>query len=314
MKLSTIVVAVVLAATGCAGAGKSEPKGEAKRDGPPPGIGARDDATTLGPFAGGPLTITSHLSAEYSAKVNSWLIVGPTEVGLIDAQLVMPEAEKVVALIKAQNKKLAWVWITHAHPDHHAGLEAIAAAFPEAPRLAHPRTVEMAPQVLKKFEAPLNKFFPGEMARTSPALTGHTADTLTLDGQTIKIHVFEGGEHELATALELPDQKALFIADLVYNRVHPWLNELDVTTVLTHVERLAGMNEVETFYPGHGEPFKKDYLPVYVKYVNDFLAEVPQAKDSPDLVDRVWRRYPEWRTMAGLRFSATAHVEARAKK
>jgi len=295
--------------TACAS--KPPSPAEAKQDGPPPGIGRRDNATTLGPFTGGPLVVSSHLSAEYSATVNSWILAGPTEVGLIDAQLVMPEAEKVVALLKQHNKKLAWVWISHAHPDHHGGLEAIAAAFPGVPLLAHPRTVENAPVVLKKFDAPLQKFFPGEMARISPPLTPHTAETLTLDGVEIRIHVFEGGEHELTTALEVPALKALFIADLVYNRVHPWLNELDTDTVLAHVDRLAAMPEIETFYPGHGEPFKKDFLPVYTAYVKDFLAEVPQAADADDLVHRIYRRHSDWRTIAGLRFSASAHIDAR---
>ena len=304
------MLCLALLLIGCA-ASKPTPPAEAKPDGPPPGIGRRDNATTLGPFTGGPLEVSAHLSAEYSATVNSWILAGPGEVGLIDAQLVMPEAEKVVALLKQQNKKLAWVWITHAHPDHHAGLEAIAAAFPGVPLLAHPRTVEQAPAILKKFDAPLQKFFPGEMATVSPALTPHTGETLTLDGVEIRIVLFEGGEHELSTALAVPAMKALFIADLVYNRVHPWLNELDTDTVLAHVDRLAAMTEVETFYPGHGEPFTRDYLPVYTAYVKDFLAEVPQAKDAGDLVDRMWRRHPDWRTMAGLRFSATAHIDAR---
>lgn len=306
--LRVLTVALLLAS--CA-ANKPASSAQASPDGPPPGIGRRDNATTLGPITGGPLAVSAHLSAEYSATVNSWILAGPTEIGLIDAQLIMPEAEKVVALLKQHNKKLAWVWITHAHPDHHGGLQAIAAAFPGVPLLAHPRTVEQAPAILKKFDVPLQKFFPGEMATVSPALTPHTGETLTLDGVEIRIVLFEGGEHELSTALAVPAMKALFIADLVYNRVHPWLNELDTDTVLAHVDRLAAMTEVETFYPGHGEPFTRDYLPVYTAYVKDFLAEVPQAKDAGDLVDRMWRRHPDWRTMAGLRFSATAHIDAR---
>lgn len=300
-------------AVGCATKKTATSEPADKQDGPPPGIGKRDNATRLGPFTDGPLTITSHLSAEYSATVNSWLLIGKTEVGLIDAQLIVPEAEKVVALIKEQNKKLAWVWITHAHPDHHAGLEAIVAAFPGVPLLAHPQTAASAPAILEKFDAPLQKFFPGEMAKGPVTLTAHNEPTLKLDDQTIEILVFEGGEHELTTALKLPAQKALFVGDLVYNRVHPWLNELDTTTVLAQVDQLAAMTDVETFYPGHGELFKRDYLPTYTKYVQDFLAEVPQAKDGEDLILRVWRKYPDWRTMAGLRFSANAHIDRREK-
>jgi len=158
--------------------------------------------------------------------------------------------------------------------------------------------------ILKKFDAPLQKFFPGEMAKISPPLTAHSDAALTLDGVEIRVHVFEGGEHELTTAREVPALKALLIADLVYHRVHPWLNELDVDNVLARVDRLAAMPNIETFYPGHGEPSKADYLPVYTAYVKDVLAEVPKARDFADLVDRVWRLHPDWRTMAGLRFSA----------
>ena len=42
---------------------------------------------------------------------------------------------------------------------------------------------------------------------------------------------------------------------------------------------------------------------MYRRSVTDFLAEVPKAKDGADLIERVWRRYADWRTMAGLRFS-----------
>ena len=41
------------------------------------------------------------------------------------------------------------------------------------------------------------------------------------------------------------------------------------------------------------------------------MSEVAQAKDADDLILRVWRRHPDWRTMAGLRFSARAHIDAR---
>jgi len=292
-------------------AAEPAPTPEAAADAPPPGIGKRDDAATLGPYAEGEaLTLLAHKSAEYSATVNSWLIEGPTQIGLVDAQMVIPEAEAVIELIKSRNKPLAWIWITHAHPDHYAGLSVIAAAFPDVQLLAHPQTAAKAPELRQKFDEPLQKFFPGLMAPTVE-LTPYPGESLSVDGVEIQIVTFEGGEHELTTALLLPSQKAMLIADLVYNRVHPWLNEMDVDTVLSQVDVLANMSEVETFYPGHGEPFGKDYLPTYVQYVQDFLADAEVATDSQDLVLRTWRRHRDWRTMAGLRFSATAHIEAR---
>ena len=279
--------------------------------GPPPGIGRRDDAGQLGPYGEGPLVLLAHQSAEYSAKVNSWLVEGPTEIGLVDAQLVMPEGVKVAELVRSRGKKLAWIWITHAHPDHYAGLEAIAKAFPGTPLLTRPGTVEEAPGLLKAYDAPLQRFFAGEMTTSPATLTAWTEPTLKVDGHELRIVDIVGGEHATSTALVIPSMKAMLIADLVYNRVHPWTNELDTDGILRHVDELAAMPDVDTFYPGHGEPFGKEALPAYRAYIHDFLADAKVATDANDLVLRTWKRHPDWRTMAGLRFSAAAHIEAR---
>jgi glyoxylase-like metal-dependent hydrolase (beta-lactamase superfamily II) len=314
-RLATLCLLSISILSACASTApqpsSTTPPSETAADEPPAGLGRRDDAATLGPYeAGQPLVLLAHKSAEYSASVNSWLLEGPTEIGLVDAQMLVPEAEALVELLRSRNKKLAWVWVTHAHPDHYAGLQVIADAFPGVPLLAHPETAQKAPELRAKFDEPLQKFFPGLLAPAA-ALTPYADTSLRVDGVEIEILTFTGGEHELSTALFVRAQQAMIIADLVYNEVHPWLNELDVDTLLTHVDTLAAMQGVETFYPGHGEPFGKEFLPVYTKYVHDFLAELEHASDSKDLVARTWRRYRDWRTLAGLRFSATAHIEAR---
>lgn len=312
VRLFVSLLSLVLAGA-CASSTTSRPtpSTSAPSGGPPAGLGRRDNATTLGPFGSGALTLRAHQSAEYSATVNSWLLETATEVAVVDGQLVMPEAQRVVELVRSTGKKLAFVWVTHAHPDHAGGLEAIATAFPGTPLYARPTTMTDVPTLLKKFEAPLQKFFPGEMTTAPPQITPWTKDTIEVGGVTVQIVDVSGGEHPTSTMIVIPSLRAALIGDLVYNRVHPWLNELDDVGVLKHIDMLAGIDTVDTFYPGHGEPFGKDFLPVYRRYVTDFLAEVPQARDSADLIARMWRRYPDWRTMAGLRFSANAYIGAR---
>ena len=105
----------------------------ADAEGPPPGIGKKDDAAVLGPFetdAG--LTIQGYKSSEANGTVNSWLLMGETDAALIDAQLVLSEGEKVAEMITATGKTLKWIWVTHGHPDHSTGLAKIVAAFPDA--------------------------------------------------------------------------------------------------------------------------------------------------------------------------------------
>ena len=283
-------------------------------DEPAPGIGRRDDAAVLGPFGTGPITLIAHQSAEYSAKVNSWLIEGPTEIGLVDAQLVLPEAEKVVELIKSRGKKLAWVFVTHAHPDHYVGLEAIAKAFPDTPRYARPETTVEAPALFRLYEQPLQRFYKGQLPTTPATLTPFTDRTLRVDGVDVNIIDLKGGEHTTSTMLHLPSMRALLVADLVYNRVHPWTNGLDTTGILHQLDELEARTDIDVFYPGHGEPFTKPYIAEYRSYIVDFLADVAVAKDSKDLILTTWRRHRDWRTLAGLRFSAEAHIGDRDAK
>ncbi len=312
------LAAAGVVAGGCATATPSPapaaPAATTTTAGPPAGLGRRDDAGVLGPYAAGPLTLRAHRSAEYSAAVNSWLLEAGTEVALVDAQLVVPEAAKVVELVRATGKKLAWVWISHGHPDHYAGLQAIAAAFPGVPLYARPVTAEDGPALLKKFDAPLQKFFPGEMASGPVALTPYTQPTLKVGDVEVQIVDLQGGEHASTTMLVIPSQRIALTGDLVYNRVHPWLNELDDRGVLAHLDMLEARTDIDRFFPGHGAPFEKSYIATYRTYVTDFLAEVPLAADGNDLIARMWRRYPDWQTLAGLRFSANAYIGARTTK
>lgn len=319
--LCALVTLTLLGAGGCSsddGAARPDAPAAASETaaprpaGPPPGIGRTDDGAVLGPFgAGGPLTVQAWKSTEAGGTVNSWLLLGEHDAALIDAQLVVSQGREVVKMIQASGKTLKWVWVTHGHPDHSTGLGVIHEAFPEARLLAHPRVAEAAPALFAKYQGPLNKFFPGDIPDAATPLEAHPGDTLELEGSTLRILTFEEGETEFTTALHVPTMKALFCADLVYHHVHPWLNEMKVEGVLAHVAQLEAMDDVDTLYPGHGEPMGKDYLATYRSYVDFFLSQVPLAKDGPDLIQRVWERYPDWRTMAGLRFSAAAHIKAR---
>ena len=261
-----------------------------------------------------PLTIKTFSSSEPNASVNSYLISGATDALLVDAQLVNSEATKLAAMVKASGKNLKWIYITHGHPDHFEGLQVLQKEFPNAELLARPKVVQTMPDLFKKYEAPLNKFFPGDVA-TAP-VTPKTLDglTLTVEGVEIKLLEFENGECSYATALHIPTQKVLFAADLVYNKVFPWLNEMHVDGVLKQAEAVKALPDVDTIYPGHGDAMTKADIPGYVTYVNDFLAMVETAKDADALVDGMKAKYPSFKTVAGLRFSANAHIAARDEK
>lgn len=259
---------------------------------------------------GGPLTIGIFRSAERTASVNSYLLMGAEEAILVDAQLVDSEARRLVDWVRGTGKRLTTVYVTHGHPDHFMGLRVVAEAFPEARILARPRVAENMPVLFERYRAPLNRFFPGDVADGVVTPERFEGDTLELDGTEIRILELEEGEADLLTMLHIPSMRALFCADVVYHDVHPWLNELRVDGVLEHVERVRAM-ELDWIYPGHGDPVRPEYLDTYVEYVRTFVSMAQTAESAPALIEAMLQRYPSWRTEAGLRFSAQAHLEAR---
>src|SRR5579859_4909488 len=54
--------------------------------------------------------------------VNSYVVSGPTGVVVVDGMLTVSDARKVRDVVEAAARPLAGVVITHAHPDHYAGL------------------------------------------------------------------------------------------------------------------------------------------------------------------------------------------------
>jgi glyoxylase-like metal-dependent hydrolase (beta-lactamase superfamily II) len=303
--LLPLAVAVSLA---CASGAKNT-----KEDAPPaaPPAPAAPEAKAAPPPAPRKLEVTAYNSSAPNASVNSYLLTGEREALLIDAQLVNSEATQLAALIRKSGKKLTTIFITHPHPDHFMGLQVLQKEFPDARIVARQSVGEAMPALFKQYEAPLNRFFPGDVASGVVPPSPIEGDTLKLEGFELRILDFQGGESSATSAVYVPSLEAVFCADMAYNKVHPWLNEMRIDGVLQQVDALAAMPDVDTLYPGHGPPMAKADLQPYKDYIAKFLETVASAKDSEDVIARMKAAYPDYQTEAGLRFSANAHVAAR---
>jgi len=257
------------------------------------------------------LQIQVHRSAEGNGSVNSYLITGRDKAMLVDAQLVRSETEKVIAMVKASGKELETIVVTHAHPDHFMGLAQLAKAFPSARIVARPPVVEALPAAFDRFRPLLEKFFPGDVADAYVLPQPLVEPRLELEGVAIEVRDFHEGESEYTSALVIPSLRAALVSDMVYDHVHPWLNELRFDGVKAHVEALRALPEVDTLYPGHGGAIGKAQLDEYVAYVDEFLRVAAEAPDAKAIIDAMSAAHPDYVTLAGLRFSAGAYVKAR---
>ncbi|HEV3482588.1 MAG TPA: MBL fold metallo-hydrolase, partial [Candidatus Acidoferrales bacterium] len=80
----------------------------------------------------GTLTFQVFTGQDFALANNAVLIAGKQDTILIDTCLVLSDAARLVAMIRATAKNLKAVYITHAHPDHYFGNGVVQEAFPSA--------------------------------------------------------------------------------------------------------------------------------------------------------------------------------------
>ena len=66
------------------------------------------------------------------SPTTSTLVLGETEVVLVDTPYLAEHIEQVIQRIEASGRRLTTVFITHGHSDHYFGLERLLAHFPQA--------------------------------------------------------------------------------------------------------------------------------------------------------------------------------------
>jgi glyoxylase-like metal-dependent hydrolase (beta-lactamase superfamily II) len=80
-------------------------------------------------------------SNEGSLHANFTLIMGETDMVLIDAPFTNADAHRLVADMLETGKNLKYLYVTHDHPDHFWAMQVIMDAYPDAEVIAHEQVV-----------------------------------------------------------------------------------------------------------------------------------------------------------------------------
>jgi glyoxylase-like metal-dependent hydrolase (beta-lactamase superfamily II) len=230
--------------------------------------------------------------------VNSTLIEGKRDAILIDAQLTLSDARRLVGAISESKKNLTLVYITHFHPDHYFGLTVIKEAFPNAKLVALPSTVE---DIKRTWESKVIQWKPmyGENIPLKPVLPEplRTA-TLTLEGDLVEIVGEVQGDARNNSFVWIPSSGAVVCGDIAYNGVYPWTLETDA---LDRREWSIALDRISVFKPeivvaGHKNPDMKDDLSClrftqnYLSAYDDFLAS--SAGNAEEFKAKIRKMFP----------------------
>ena len=233
--------------------------------------------------------------SEPSLFPNSILIMGRKDAVLIDGQWWLSEGRKLADMIGESGRRLTTILVTHAHPDHYMGLNAVVERFPDVRVLAR-----------KPVREEIQYGFPGKLLHwqeitqdmPSRAVVPEDFDgrSIELEGHEIRFVDLPPAETVYATAYYVPSARVLIAGDLVFADSHLYMadtNDASVWIAALEFARKAG--PIERIYPGHGPAGGMALIDRQIAYLETYRDVATPGKRVPDIAREMMQRYPDLR-------------------
>ena len=239
--------------------------------------------------------VHTYSAGEAGLLVNAYLVETDQGVVAVDGTLTASDSRALRSRIDSLGKPLLGVLLTHAHPDHVAGIANLLDDS-GAPVVALESVRDLMRATEEAKHAQWGPVFGDEWIPrwVYPDRLVEDGEALTFDGVTFRVYeVGPGGDCDANSVWVLEDERAAaFVGDLVFNGTHSYIADGRVLRWLANIERFRALLEgVATLYPGHGRAggielldAQKNYLLAYcaavLEVAGDGAATDEQAKEE----------------------------------
>jgi glyoxylase-like metal-dependent hydrolase (beta-lactamase superfamily II) len=226
------------------------------------------------------------------------LIFGDHDAVLVDTFTTIEQNERLIEWVKAHERNLTYIYLTHGHGDHIYGIGQLLQAFPGARAVATATTIAVARiQASNEYRDRFwGRLFPGQIPQ--PVIPAELAgDAIWLEDRDLR--VIEAGHTDTTgtTALWCPSLRLIVAGDVVYNHTHMYLAETTTASRQEWIASLAKLKDLDPLYvvAGHKQPGCDDdpvNIDESIRYLTDFSAVEATTTTATELYEGVLRNHP----------------------
>jgi glyoxylase-like metal-dependent hydrolase (beta-lactamase superfamily II) len=223
------------------------------------------------------LQVTHNISVENGfAGCNLGLISTSDGIVMVDTPIRFSDAVKWREVVN-QKGKLRYVINTEEHPDH-----CQTSWFYGGTLITNQATRETLKKTPAGQAAGIIKHMDPEGVHLLKDFQLRLAD-ITFQGNLdfyLGHHTFHlfglPGHSPGGIGVYIPEEKAVFTTDIVFNHFKSWLQDADPAKWLESLQKLEAL-DLEVVVPGHGNPCKKEYLREQANLIQRWIEAVQSA-------------------------------------
>ncbi|MBI2377168.1 MAG: MBL fold metallo-hydrolase [Deltaproteobacteria bacterium] len=225
---------------------------------------------------------------------------------MIDVPLLEPHARELDEYVRALEKPIDRILVTHAHPDHWF----TRSLWKDVPCQALKETIDEI-KVLLPLQIGYHKQIHGEamIADIQPPVEAIAPGTLIVDGLELKLDNYAETEDVALMVIEIPALKVLLAQDLVCIDTHLYLGTFDSNKQPTIDRWIAALRaldkrDFDTIIPGHGPLGTARPFAHVIDYLEQSKDVIASSKTSAEFKEAMRARFPRHRVNLVLEMSA----------